>query len=46
MSGSPILDNHGRAIGMVCTGTGIITDDGRTIGTVTEGGPNPKLVDV
>jgi Trypsin-like peptidase domain len=46
MSGTPIVDNHGRAIGMVCTGNGIITDDGRTIGKVNEGGPNPKLVDV
>jgi hypothetical protein len=46
MSGSPILDNHGRAIGMVCTAGGIVTEDGRTIGEVNGGGPNPKLVDV
>jgi hypothetical protein len=45
MSGSPILDLDGRAIGVVCIGAGDVTEDGRTIGEPHKGGPNPKLVD-
>ncbi len=37
MSGSPILDTDGRAIGVVCTAGGGLT------GPHTSGGPNPRL---
>jgi hypothetical protein len=40
MSGSPILNSNGKAIGVVCIGSGTGTEDTEAC---AEGGPNPRL---
>jgi hypothetical protein len=44
MSGSPIVDDAGRAVGVISTSGGIIAPGGRGIGAITEGPMNPNLV--
>jgi hypothetical protein len=44
MSGSPILDPGGNAIGIVNVSDGFKTDDGREMGRPREGGPNALLI--
>jgi hypothetical protein len=43
MSGSPILDQDGDAIGIVCVSAGFGTSDGRELGRNRRGGPNPRV---
>jgi hypothetical protein len=42
MSGSPILDQDGAAVGLISSSAGDIMD-GKEIGRPREGGPNPRL---
>jgi hypothetical protein len=43
MSGSPILDQDGAAVGLVSVSAGFI-EDGKELGSPREGGPNPQLI--
>jgi hypothetical protein len=44
MSGSPILDSGGSAIGVVNVSNGFKTEDGHELGRPREGGPNALLI--
>ena len=43
MSGSPIVDEVGKALGVVCISAEFKTAEGREMGKPREGGPNPLL---
>ena len=43
MSGSPILDLAGAAVGLISSSAGDIVD-GKELGKPREGGPNPRLL--
>jgi hypothetical protein len=43
MSGSPIMDEVGKALGVVCISAEFKTAEGREMGKPREGGPNPLL---
>jgi hypothetical protein len=45
MSGSPIVGPDGRAIGVVCTASGVIKPGQPDTDDLREGGPKPKQID-